>query len=56
MAKYYISILRINMLSFEFRLRKNDETRNYLLKEIKHNDLMSEKYKKTCKYVNYLNT
>ena len=35
----------------EFRLRKIDETRNYLLDEIKHNDLMTEKYKKTCKYL-----
>ena len=24
------------------------------LDEIKHNDLMSEKYKKTCKYLNYV--
>ena len=31
--------------SIEFRLRKINETRNYLLDEIKHNDLMSEKYK-----------
>ena len=38
----------------EFRLRKLDETRYYLLDEIiKHNDLMSENYKKTCKYLNY---
>ena len=29
--------------SLEFRLRKIDEIRNYLLDEIKHNDLMSEK-------------
>ena len=35
-------------------LKKIDETRNYLLDEIKHNDLMSEKYKKTCKYLNYV--
>ena len=41
-------------ISLEFRLRKIDETRNYLLDEIKHNDLMSEKYKKTCKYLNYV--
>ena len=27
--------------SLEFRLRKIDETRNYLLNEIKHNDLLS---------------
>ena len=30
--------------SLKLRLRKNDETKNYLLDEIKHNDLMSEKY------------
>ena len=40
--------------SLEFRLRKIDQTRNYLLDEIKHNDLMSGKYKKTCKYLNYV--
>ena len=37
----------------ELRLRKIDETRNYLLDENKNNDLMSEKYK-TCKYLNYV--
>ena len=36
----------------KFRLRKTDETRYYLLDEIKQNDLMSVKYKKTCKYSN----
>ena len=40
--------------SIEFRLRKTDETRNYLLGEIKHNDLMNEKYNKTCKCLNYV--
>ena len=40
-----MSTLRINMPSLEFRLKKIDETRNYLLEEIKHNDLMSEKLK-----------
>ena len=40
--------------SLEFRLRKIDETRNHLLYEIKHNDLMSEKYKKTCRYLTYV--
>ena len=40
--------------SIEFRLRKIDETRNCLLDEIKQNSLMSEKYKKTCKYLNYV--
>ena len=42
--------------SLEFRLRNIDEKRNYPLEEIKHNDLMSEKYKKTCKYLNCVNT
>ena len=28
--------------------------KNYLLEEIKHNYLISEKYKKTCKYLNYV--
>ena len=36
----------------ECRLRKIDGTRNYVLEDIKHNDLMSEKFKKTCKYLN----
>ena len=38
----------------EARLRKIDVTRNYLLEEIKLNDLMSETYKKICKYLNYV--
>ena len=38
-------MLRTNMSSLEFRLRKIDERKN-LLEEIKHNDLMSEKYKR----------
>ena len=49
-----IYILRTNMSRLEFRLRKIDETRNYLLVEIKHNDLMSERYKKTCEYLNFV--
>ena len=31
--------------SLEFRLRKIDKARNYILDEIKHKDLISEKYK-----------
>ena len=42
------------MSSLEFGFKKVDESRNYLLKEIKHNNSMSEKYKKTCKYLNYI--
>ena len=30
----------------EFRLKKMDETKNYLLEEIKQNELMSRKHKK----------
>ena len=40
--------------SLEFRLRKIDKIMDYILEEIKHNDLMSEKYKNTCKYLNYV--
>ena len=40
--------------SLEFRLGKTDETRNYLLDQIKQNDILTEKYKKTCKYLNYV--
>ena len=52
-----MSILNTNLVeeaSLEFRLRKIDERRNYLLDEIKHNDLMIEKYKKPCKYLHYV--
>ena len=38
----------------EFRLIKIDETINYLLHETKHNDLISKKHKKTCKYLSYV--
>ena len=44
----------VEKASPEFRLTKIDETRYYFLEEIKHNDLMSEKYKKTCKKLNYV--
>ena len=40
--------------SLNFRLRKIGETRTYLLDEIRHNDSMSGKYKKTCEYLNYV--
>ena len=39
--------------SSELGLKKIDETGNYLLDKIKHNYLVSEKYRKTCKYKNY---
>ena len=40
--------------SLDPRLRKIDEARNYLLEEVRDNDLISGKYKKTCKYLNYV--
>ena len=43
----------VEVASFEFRFRKIDGTRNYLLDEIKHNDLMDRKYL-TFKYLYYV--
>ena len=41
------------MASLEFTLKKIDEIRNYTLEEKKDDDLMSKKYKKFCKVLNY---
>ena len=41
-------------ISQEFRLKNIDDTRNYFLKEIKQNELMSRKYKKLCTTLNYI--
>ena len=46
MTKKYISILRVNMPILKSRFKKLDETRNYLLEEVKYNYLISKKYKK----------
>ena len=40
-------------VNLDFRLKKLDETRNYLIDGIKHNHLMSEKHKKVCRALNY---
>ena len=37
----------------DFRLKQIDETRNFPLEEIKHNDLMNEKHKNVCRALNY---
>ena len=37
----------------EFWLKNIDETRNYLIKEINQNELMSKKHKKVCKNLIY---
>ena len=41
-------------MSPEFRLENIDETRNYLLEEIKQNKWMSRKDKKVCTTLNYI--
>ena len=41
------------MSSLEFRLKKIDEAMHYVIEEIRHNDLLGEKYKKTWKYLNH---
>ena len=40
-------------MSQEFRLKIIDDTRNFLLEEIEHNDLTSRKHKKVCTSLNY---
>ena len=41
-------------VNFEFRLKKTDETKNYLSGEIKPNALVSRKHKKNCTTLNYV--
>ena len=41
-------------MSQEFRLKNIDETRNYLLEELKQNELTSRKHKKICTSINYI--
>ena len=40
--------------SQEFRLKYIDETKNYLVKEIHQNQLMSNKHKKVCTTLYYI--
>ena len=49
---YFKNMVEEN-ISQEFRL-KNDETKNYFLKEIEQNHLMSKKYKNVCANLNYI--
>ena len=39
----------------EFRLKKIDEIRNYLIEEKNQNKLINKKHKKSCKILNYIN-
>ena len=38
----------------EFRLKKIDEIRNYLIEEISQHELMSKNHKKVCRVLNYI--
>ena len=38
----------------EFRLKKIDEIRNYLIEEINRNELMSKKHKNVSRVLNYI--
>ena len=38
----------------EFRLKKTDEIRNYLIEEINRNELISKKHKKVRRVLNYI--
>ena len=40
-------------ISEKFGLKITNETRNYLIEEINQNELMSKKYKKVHKFLNY---
>ena len=54
MTKWYVIILKIDMVaeeSLEYRLRKTDETRIYLLDQVKQNDLRSKKHSKKRKKI-----
>ena len=41
-------------VSQKLRQKNIDETRNYLIKEINRNDLISKKYKKVCATLSYI--
>ena len=38
----------------EFRLKNIDETKNYFIREIEQNELMSKGHKKACTTLNYI--
>ena len=38
----------------EFRSKKIDEIRNYLIEEVNRNELMSKKHKNVCRVLNYI--
>ena len=46
--------MKTNIAILDIRLKKINETRNYLLEKIKHNYLTSWKHKKVCRTLNYI--
>ena len=41
-------------ISQEFRLKNIDEARNYVFEKVNQNKLISNKYKKLCRVLNYI--
>ena len=41
-------------ISQEVKFKNIDETRDYLIEEMKQNELISKKHKKVCKVLNYV--
>ena len=41
-------------ISQEFRLKNIDEARNYAFEKVNQNKLISNKYKKLCRVLNYI--
>ena len=41
-------------ISQEFKLKNNDEAKNYLIEEINQDELMSKKHEKFCTSLNYI--
>ena len=41
-------------ISQEFRLKNNDEAKNYLIEEINQDELMSKKHEKFCTSLDYI--
>ena len=54
-CQYIYVIMPKKNINQEFRLKKTNETRNYLIEEINQNELMSKKHKEVCRVLNYIN-
>ena len=53
LTKNYFKNIAEENISQEFRLKNTDKTRNNLIEKIKQNELITKKYKKICKILNY---